>query len=492
MISRRNLLKSTAVATIGTVSTASYGFTPPPKKYDDVYDVVIVGAGGAGLAAACLAVQKKLKVVIIEKTGIIGGASLLCGGKWAVTDTIDQKERGIVDNDEKALDDMLKTGQYKNDPELVKAYLKETKEHYNFIRHERGIKPIEVAHGGGSTTPRAHNFPPAILIGDMYKYVTENGAQVIKNTKVERLVWDYDIEGIGGVKCTRKDGSTWYVKGKKGVLLAAGGFTYNKKLLQKFNPLMLQAIPKSGGGCTGDGILMAMAYGADTLDTEYIKATFSFAADPSSNLTCQAMWSGGIIVNREGKRIVDESLSYKLLGDAALAQENGTGYILFDEATRKRRMKAKLQEKSWMELYDQGKEVEGAFRGNTLEEVAKKAGINPDQLSKTVQNYNYNVKNHIKDPEFGRTHLISGSGELVEIGKGPYYIFPSIPWLIATYCGVRINTKAQVLNVFGEVIPHLYAAGEMTGGIHGAAYMTGSSQGKGMAFGRIAIKTMTS
>ena len=145
-----------------------------------------------------------------------------------------------------------------------------------------------------------------------------------------------------------------------------------------------------------------------------------------------------------------------------------------------------------MELYDQGKEVEGAFRGNTLEEVAKKAGINPDQLSKTVQNYNYNVKNHMKDPEFVRTHLISGSGELVEIGKGPYYIFPSIPWLIATYCGVRINTKAQVLNVFGEVIPHLYAAGEMTGGIHGAAYMTGSSQGKGMAFGRIAIKTMTS
>ena len=190
MFSRRNFLKTGIGASVMSGISAAQAFTPQPKKWDEEFDVVIIGAGDGGLAAGCVAVQKGLKTLILEKTAIVGGSSLLCGGKWAVTDTIDQKERGIVDNDEKALEDMLRTGQHKNDPELVKAYLKETKEHYNFIRLERGIKPTEITHGGGSGTPRAHNFTPAVLVGDMKKYVVEKGADLRLNTPAERLVWD--------------------------------------------------------------------------------------------------------------------------------------------------------------------------------------------------------------------------------------------------------------------------------------------------------------
>ena len=259
---------------------------------------------------------------------------------------------------------------------------------------------------------------------------------------------------------------------------------------RKFNPLMLKAQARAGGGCTGDGILMAMAYGADTLDTEYIKATFCYPANPRHSGSCQAFWSGAIITNKKGKRIVDESVSYKLLGDAALKEENGIAYIVFDEPIRQKRMKAKLVEKKWMELYDQGKEPECAFRGNTIEEVAIKAGLDPKGLKETITRYNSNIDNKIPDPDFNRTSINSGSGELVKIETGPFYIYPATARLIATYCGVKINTKAEVLNVFGEKIPHLYACGEMTGGVHGAAYMTGSSIGKAMAFGRIAVKSM--
>lgn len=489
MLNRRSFLKTGVISTLAATSQA-HAFTPAPQKWDAEYDIIIIGAGDGGLAAGCLAMQKGLKTLILEKTAIVGGSSLLCGGKWAVTDTVDQHERGIVDSDEKALADMLKTGQYKNDPELIKAYLKETKEHYNFIRLERGIKPTEITHGGGSTVPRAHNFPPLLLVGDMKKYVLEKGADLKLNTPAERLVWDNELEVIGGVKAKNKDGQILYFKAKKGVLLAAGGFAMNPKMLQRFNPLMLKAQARAGGGCTGDGILMAMAYGADTLDTEYIKATFCYPANPRHSGSCQAFWSGAIITNKKGKRIVDESVSYKLLGDAALKEENGIAYIVFDEPIRQKRMKAKLVEKKWMELYDQGKEPECAFRGNTIEEVAIKAGLDPKGLKETITRYNSNIDNKIPDPDFNRTSINSGSGELVKIETGPFYIYPATARLIATYCGVKINTKAEVLNVFGEKIPHLYACGEMTGGVHGAAYMTGSSIGKAMAFGRIAVKSM--
>jgi fumarate reductase flavoprotein subunit len=492
MLTRRNMLKGSVLGTLAATAASAHAFTKAPQHWDAEYDIVIVGAGDGGLAAACLALQKGLKTVILEKTAIVGGSSLLCGGKWAVTDTVDQHERGIVDNDELALADMLKTGQYKNDPELVKAYLKETKEHYNFIRLERGIKPTEITHGGGATVARAHNFTPAVLVGDMKKYVEEKGGKILLRTPAERLVWDSEFDGIGGVKAKDRTGKTIYIKAKLGVLLAAGGFVMNRKMLEKFNPLMLKAQSMAGGGCTGDGILMAMAYGADTLDTEYIKATFCYPADLKyEGTTCQAFWSGAIITNKAGKRIVDESISYKLLGDAALKQEDGIGYIVFDEPIRQKRMKAKIKEKKWMELYDKGQEPGCAYRGNTLEEVAKKAGIDPKGLVETVTNYNRNVEAGIKDPEFGRTSINAGSGKLVKIETGPFYIYPATARLIATYCGVKINTRAEVLNVFGEKIPHLYACGEMTGGIHGAAYMTGSSIGKAMAFGRIAVKSMT-
>lgn len=491
MFSRRNFLKTGVGASVMSGISAAQAFTPQPKKWDEEFDVVIIGAGDGGLAAGCVAVQKGLKTLILEKTAIVGGSSLLCGGKWAVTDTIDQKERGIVDNDEKALEDMLRTGQHKNDPELVKAYLKETKEHYNFIRLERDIKPTEITHGGGSRTPRAHNFTPAVLVGDMKKYAVEKGADLRLNTPAERLVWDDKILGIGGVKAKTKDGKTIFIKARLGVLLAAGGFVMNKELLKKFNPLMLKAQAMAGGGCTGDGILMAMAYGADTLDTEFIKATFCYPANPHHSGSCQAFWSGAIITNKAGKRIVDESLSYKLLGDAALKEENGIAYIVFDEPIRQKRMKAKLAEKKWMEVYDQGKEPECAFRGNTIEEAALKAGLDPKGLAETIKNYNKNIENKVVDPDFGRKSLNSGSGELVKIETGPFYIYPATARLIGTYCGVKITPRAEVLNVFGETIPHLYACGEMTGGIHGAAYMTGSSIGKAIAFGRIAIKAMS-
>ena len=100
MLNRRSFLKTGVISTLAATSQA-HAFTPAPQKWDAEYDIIIIGAGDGGLAAGCLAMQKGLKTLILEKTAIVGGSSLLCGGKWAVTDTVDQHERGIVDSDER-------------------------------------------------------------------------------------------------------------------------------------------------------------------------------------------------------------------------------------------------------------------------------------------------------------------------------------------------------------------------------------------------------
>lgn len=246
----------------------------------------------------------------------------------------------------------------------------------------------------------------------------------------------------------------------------------------------------SGGGTQGDGILMAQAIGADTLDTTYIKASYGFKLKPTIIKDMSLItYSGAIMINKEGKRFTDESQSYKLQGDASLAQTDGYSYQVFDKNILDYDLKNDMQGVEMMTaLTNDPAGQKWVYFGETIEEAAKKAGLDPKQVKETVEKYNKGIKEG-KD-EFGRTSLTSGFGKPVPLEKGPFYIMPTTAALIGTYCGLKINEKAQVINVFGEVIPALYAAGELTGGVHGAAYMTGTAFGKAICFGRIAIDSI--
>lgn len=196
-------------------------------------------------------------------------------------------------------------------------------------------------------------------------------------------------------------------------------------------------------------------------------------------------YDGAIIVNSDGKRFVNESLSYKLLADAALAQKDPNNFQLFDEPLRVAMRDKSAKYKKLLSPMDNGGETDYCLRGDTLEEAAKKAGIPPEALTATVERYNQAVDSG-KDTEFGRTSLTSGFGKLVKIEKGPFYLYRSRGRIIATYCGLRIDPKGEVVDVFGEPIRGLWACGEVCGGVHGAAYMTGTAVCKAMAYGRIA------
>ena len=156
----------------------------------------------------------------------------------------------------------------------------------------------------------------------------------------------------------------------------------------------------------------------------------------------------------------------------------------------KRQMKLRAIDKKLWGGFDEGKTADYYFSGATIEEAAQKAGLNPKVLAETIQQYNETAPQG-KDP-IGRTSLSSGYGKPVALDHGPYFIMPATAGMIGTYCGLRINDKAQVIGVFGEVIPGLLAAGEATGGVHGAAYMTGTAFGKALAYGRIAARTVAS
>lgn len=490
---QRRVFLNLSLASAATLATAAKATpVPMPQKWDETYDVVIVGAGGAGLAAATEAAQQKLTAIVFEKEAVEGGSSIICGGQWAVGGTKAQEERGIKDSEEIFFNDMMTTGKNQNDPDVVRAYVKESKALYEWVTGSLGVMPVSVTLSGGMSVPRAHTFKPAEVIGAYKKFATSHGIKLVTHAKVERLVWDDASQTIAGVRVTRRNKTT-FVRARKGVVLASGGFSRNPQMLKKYAPLLENAAVIAGLGTQGDGILMAQAYGADMIDTNYIKASYGFKLKPSTIADMAlTQFKGAILVNKFGKRFVDESISYKVQADIAFAQPEGKSWMVFDDAIRRKAMELDpMQDGILWKPIDEGKVPPYVFMGKTIEEAAKNAGLDPTAVAETVARYNKAVETG-NDTEFGRKGLASGKGQLVKIEKGPFFIYPAVGAMIGTYCGIRITPRAEVLDVYGEKIPHLYAAGEMTGGVHGASYMTGTAFSKAMCFGRIAVRTIAS
>lgn len=490
-LTRRAILQS-AGAAIPFIVSAGSAFAVPqkaPQKWDESFDFVIIGAGGAGLACGIEAVDHKLSAVILEKLPYIGGASAICGGQWAVAGTDFQKEKGIKDDAEHFLANMLKIGGYANDPELVKAFIAESLSHYKWVT-ARGVLPRSVYAPSGMDVARAHLFDPQAVVNLMADYVRQGGVHIRTNEAGERLIQDPETGRIIGVRAKTKAGTRFY-RAEKGVLLACGGYCCNPKMLQRFVPTMKKVAVVAAPGATGDGINMAMQFGADTLDTGYVRASFGYKPNPKTvNDFSLVQFSGAILVNKLGKRYADESLSYKELGTPTLDQPDGMGYAIFNDKIRKAAMAVWSGDALMLSPIDEGKVPDYIFAGKTLDEALEKAGLPVEEAKSSLKRYNDDLKQG-KETQFNRTTLSSGFGKAFPIeDDGRWFVFPLTSGLMSTCAGVRINSKAQVIDLFGDIMPGLYAAGEMTGGIHGAAYMTGSAFAKAMAYGRIAGRAM--
>lgn len=484
---RRAFLQSAGalLAGAGLARSVSAMPTERPEKFDESFDVVVLGAGGAGLTAAIRLAEGGKKVLLAEKLAFCGGSSLICGGGVAVTETDLQKKAGIKDSVETLYEDIMRTGGQLCDKDVVRAYAEASPDYYVWaMKHGMVLNTERLSQSG--SVPRNLSVNTQKSIDAWTQLAKKLGVDLRTGTKGEKLLYDGKAKRICGVRLSSKAGVK-NVEAKDGVVIATGGFARNKALLEKYVPRMKNASTICAMGCDGDGLKMALAYGADVADMPYIKATFAFNLKATSiKDACWVFRDGAIVLNKEGKRFCNEEISKKDIGDYVLDQPDAVAFNLYDDAIRSDAIG--MDEAGGSVTYSEKKGL--VLKGDTIEEVAKKAGLDPKVVRETVERYNEDAKTTGVDRDFGRKHLVDISGKIRPIEKPPFYIFPATAVLISTYCGVKINGKAEVTDVFGDVIPGLYAAGEVTGSFHGRSYLGSTAFGKALIFGYIAAGTI--
>ena len=454
-------------------------------KWNSEVDAVIVGAGGAGLSAAIELADANMEVIVFEKQPTVEDSSTyLCGGVVSFAGTDLQAKQKVNDSDALLFKDFMETGLFKSNEKLVKLYVKHQLDTYKWL-NDMGIRFTSVEAVAGMSVPRAHRFEPRDSMNILQKVAESKGVKISFGTSVMDLVVD-EAGTVTGVSAKYKTGLK-NVKARKGVILATGGFGRDVERLRSIDPRFANVIPLMAIGDTGDGHRMAEELGAFITDIESIKPTFGLHITATTNDKLSLMYYlGAIIVNKQGKRFVNESLSYKDVGINAMGQTDGVGIQIFDEKIYKYGVE---QASNWIHphyglmVLDEGRR-NLAVKADTIEELASKLKIPPKTLRETIERYNSDVDGG-KDQEFGRTTLRGGVGSIQKIDAAPFYAFESKGAFPGIYAGIVVDEDMHVLTHQG-IIPGLYAAGEIVGGFHGHSYMTGTGVGKALISGRVA------
>ena len=457
---------------------------PEFKGWDEETDVIVIGGGLAGHCAALQAAQGGANVLLFEKESSVGGSTVLSGGSFAFAGTDLQKKNGVNDTSERLFDDLRRVGGYVNEEAIVRTYVDYQLETYYWLANQ-GVIFEKLFLAAGQTVPRSHSHNPSEVIKILASRASLSGhIKTRVNSPVKRLIRQYQQGQVEGVLAL-VSGRWCAIKAYKGTVLTSGGFSRNEHLMKLFAPSQTQTQRAGGPGNTGDGLSMAWYLGAGMRDMGYIKGTFGGypGASPGEHAIMLPIYVGAIAVNLKGERFIDESKSYKLIGDAVLQQPESVGFQIFDQ---------KIYDKGQPDIPTMAFQAKYALgqviSANSIGDLAKKINVDVEGLKRTVAIYNASVESG-QDKLFGRDGLSTHYGALAKIDQAPFYAYPSKSVVVATYCGIAVNTSMNVCDVFGNAIPNLYAAGEVIGGLHGHAYMTGSSLGKASIFGRLAAKS---
>lgn len=466
--------------TFTTVKVSSMSRSPADSS-PSAPDVIVLGAGQAGLTAAIAATEQGCSVLILERQDYAGGSTAMSSGLTAYACTPEQEALGIQDSLDLLREDILATGHYRNDPDLVEEYCQRQQETYAWLTG-MGVVYGHIHAASGQSVPRSHPTNPSTMIDVLLAQALANGAVIQYRTRAIELM--YDLEQVKGVVAECNGRISEFPA--RAVVIATGGFSRNRELLEKFVPHMAPAVKGGAPGSQGDGLLMAWKIGADFRDTPFVKGTFGIypGDDPRESGTgILAVYKGAIAVNNEGHRFIREDLPYKVLGDACLQQPGHTAYQIFDKDVM-------ASEDVDVDIYSfSGRLATGLVRSApSIRELADLIGIPSTNLEETVLEYN-EVAAGLKSDPLGRQHLSGAVGKLKPLDSPPYYAHWSTSSVLATYCGLTIDPATRVLDVHGSPIPGLYAAGEVTGGFHGDGYVTGTSIGKAGVFGRLAGMT---
>ena len=481
-------------------------------------DVVVIGAGGAGMTAAMTAADAGQKVVILESQAMVGGNSARATGGMNAAKTVYQDENefdqaagvektlataaekyadnetitalaktvseqwaayqanptGYFDSVELMELDTMVGGKGINDPELVKTLCEGTVDAIDWL-DENGITLHNVSSFGGASVKRIHRpvneegkvvSVGAYMIPLLQENCEKRGIDIVLNTTVDTILTDANGAAVG-VSGTDKDGNTVVVNAKS-VILATGGFGANLDMVTQYKPELAGFMTTNAAGAQGQGIEMATAIGAGTVDMDQIQIHPTVEANTAALITEGLRGDGAILVNANGERFIDEVGTRDVVSAAEIAQPGSYSWLIVDQA-----------------MADASSVIQGYIKkgytktGATYEELAKELDVDPAAFANTMETWNGYVEAK-NDPDFGRTSFAKA------LDTAPYYAIKVTAGVHHTMGGLKINTNTEVLKADGSVIPGLFAAGEVTGGVHGANRLGGNAVADFTVFGRIA------
>ena len=481
-------------------------------------DVVVVGAGGAGMTAAITAAGEGKSVVILESQPMVGGNSVRATGGMNAGKTVYQDENefgesagvektlktaaekyadnetitalaktvseqwaayqanptGYFDSVELMELDTMIGGKGINDPELVETLCENSADAIDWL-DEHGITLHNVSSFGGASVKRIHRPVNAegktVSVGSyMIPLLQENcekaGVKMMLDTTATEILTDANGAAVG-VKATGASGETVTVNAKA-VVLATGGFGANLDMVVKYKPELKGFMTTNAPGIQGQGIEMAQAIGAATVDMDQIQIHPTVEANTAALITEGLRGDGAVLINAEGKRFIDEVGTRDVVSAAEIAQTGSYSWLVVDQA-----------------MVDASSVIQGYIKkgytvtGETYEELGKAMGVDAAAFAETMEKWNGYVEAK-NDPDFGRTSFAN------PLNTAPYYAVKVTAGVHHTMGGLKINANTEVLNEKGEVIPGLFAAGEVTGGVHGANRLGGNAVADFTVFGRIA------
>ena len=494
--------------------------TTKAKDIEETVDVVVVGAGGAGMTAAITATDAGKKVIVVESQPIAGGNSVRSTGgmnaaktpyqdknefkeaagvektlataaeKFADNETItalaatvksqwdayQANPQGYFDSVELMELDTMIGGKGKNNPELVKALAENSAAAIEWLA-SIGAEVKNVGAFGGASVKRIHRpvnadgkvtAVGAYIVPILEKNLQDRNVQFLFDTTANEIIMK-DGKAVG-IKATGKDGNKVTINAKS-VVIATGGFGANAEMVEKYKPELKGFATTNAEGAQGQGIDMATAVGAATVDMDQIQIhpTVHIEEDGNAHLITEGLrGDGAILVNAEGKRFYDEVSTRDKVSAAIIAQPEKSAWLVVDQS-----------------MVDKSAVIAGYIKsgytvtGATYEELAKAMGVDETTFVSTMNTWNQAVEAK-SDAEFNRTSFAN------PLTAAPYYAIKITPAVHHTMGGIVINPKAEVLNEKGEVISGLFAAGEVTGGVHGANRLGGNAVADFTVFGRIA------
>ncbi|ACJ30999.1 Flavocytochrome c precursor [Shewanella piezotolerans WP3] len=436
----------------------------------DTTDVVVIGSGGAGFSAAVSAYDNGAKVILVEKEPVIGGNAKLAAGGMNAAWTDQQKAKGIEDSVESMVKDTMKGGRNLNDPALVDVLASHSKGSVDWLTG-MGADLTDIGRMGGASVNRSHRPTGGAGVGAhviqvLYDNAVKRDIDMRMNTRGIEILKD-DKGNVKGLLVKGMYKGYYWIKADA-VVLATGGFGKNNDRVAKLDPKLKGFVSTNQPGATGDGIDVAGNAGAAMQDLQYIQAHPTLSVKGGVMVTEAVRGNGAILVNREGKRFVNEITTRDKAAAAILEQTGKTAYLIFDDSVRKSLSKI-----------DKYIGLGVAPTADSLVKLGKLENIDGKALTETVARYNSFVTAG-KDADFERPNLPRA------LNEGNYFAIEVTPGVHHTMGGVMIDSKSEILNAKKQVIPGLYGAGEVTGGVHGANRLGGNAISDIVTFGRMA------